>query len=57
MDREAIRRDRQQGMSLNELARTHHLSKATICKILKPAQRGVTKGACNPRRNPLILQP
>ena len=53
VDREAIRRDRQLGMSLNELARTHHLSKATICKILKPAPEGGHKGCLQPPPEPV----
>ena len=53
VDREAIHRDRQQGMSLNELARTHHLSKATVCKILKPAPEGGHKGCLQPPPQPV----
>jgi DNA invertase Pin-like site-specific DNA recombinase len=37
LDREAILRDRTQGLSLNELAAVHHVSKASICKVLKEA--------------------
>ncbi len=40
IDREAILRDRDQGMSLNELAKTHHTSKASVCKVLKEASQG-----------------
>ena len=53
VDREATRRDRQQGMSPNELARTHHLSKATICKIVKRAPDGGHKGCLQPPLQPI----
>ena len=39
MDREAILRDRDRGMSLNELAKAHQVSKASVCKVLKEASR------------------
>ena len=39
MDREAVVRDRAQGMSLNELARKHQVSKATIHKLLKESSK------------------
>jgi DNA invertase Pin-like site-specific DNA recombinase len=35
LDREAVLGDRALGMSLNELAKKHHVSKASICKLLK----------------------
>ena len=34
LDREAIRRDRQRGMSLGQIAREHHASRATIHRVL-----------------------
>jgi DNA invertase Pin-like site-specific DNA recombinase len=37
VNQEAIRHDRQQGRSLNQLAQTYHISKASVCKILKKA--------------------
>ena len=52
VDREAIRRDRQQGLSLNELARAHHLSQASVCKILKQAEGGGHKGCVQPPPQP-----
>ena len=39
IDRVAILQDRAQGMSLNELARKHQVSKATIHKLLKEASK------------------
>ena len=35
VDREAILRDRARGMSLNELAKMHRCSKASICRIVR----------------------
>jgi len=43
IDRVAILQDRAQGMSLNELARKHQVSKASICKLLKD-RRGLLEG-------------
>ena len=41
VNREAILQNRAQGMSLNELARKHQVSKSSICKLLKEApERG-----------------
>lgn len=37
VNREAILEDRAQGMSLNEIARKHQVSKASISKVLKQA--------------------
>jgi DNA invertase Pin-like site-specific DNA recombinase len=38
VDREAILRDRARGMSLNELAKAHRCSKASICRIVRSQQ-------------------
>jgi DNA invertase Pin-like site-specific DNA recombinase len=43
IDRVAILQDRAQGLSLNELARKHQVSKASICKLLKD-RRGLLEG-------------
>ncbi len=40
IDRQAVIRDRARGMSLNEVARVHHISKASVCKILKETTGG-----------------
>jgi len=37
MARDAVLRDRAQGMSLNELARKHQASRSSVCKLLKKA--------------------
>jgi DNA invertase Pin-like site-specific DNA recombinase len=34
LDREAICRDRQHGMSLGQIAKTHRVSRTTICRVL-----------------------
>jgi DNA invertase Pin-like site-specific DNA recombinase len=44
VDRVALLRDREQGMSLNQLARTHRISKASVCRVLKDAKRRVSRG-------------
>ena len=39
IDREAVLEDRAQGMSLNELARKHQVSKSSICKVLQQCSK------------------
>ena len=34
LDREAILRDRQHGMSLGQIAKAHRVSRTTICRVL-----------------------
>jgi len=43
LNRDAVLEDRAQGLSLNELARKHQASKASICKLLKDG-RGILEG-------------
>ncbi len=38
IDREALLRDRARGLSLNDVARAHGISKASVCRVLKQAQ-------------------
>lgn len=38
IDRDAVRRDRARGMSLNDVARAHGISKASVCRVLKQVQ-------------------
>ncbi len=38
VDRHAILRDRQSGMSLNDVAKAHRISKASVCRVLKQNQ-------------------
>jgi DNA invertase Pin-like site-specific DNA recombinase len=35
IDRPAVRRDRANGRSLTEIAKTHNISRATVCRVLK----------------------
>ena len=35
VDRDAILRDRERGLSLSQIAKTHKISKASVCRILK----------------------
>ena len=35
LDRAAIQRDRSRGLSLNQIARTHNISKATVVRVLR----------------------
>ena len=47
LDRVAIFQDRRQGMSLGQIARTHHASRATIHRIIQaemPDNQPVSKG-------------
>lgn len=43
-DRDAIFRDRQNGLSLNQIAKAHKISKASVCRLLKGAKGDVSKG-------------
>jgi DNA invertase Pin-like site-specific DNA recombinase len=49
VDRVALLRDRQRGLSLNQLARAHKISKASVCRILHEAKAPVSIGSV---RNP-----
>jgi DNA invertase Pin-like site-specific DNA recombinase len=40
VDREAIVRDRQRGLSLTQVAKLHTISRALVCKILRDARNG-----------------
>jgi DNA invertase Pin-like site-specific DNA recombinase len=40
VDREAIVRDRQRGLSLSQVAKNHIISRALVCKILRDARNG-----------------
>jgi DNA invertase Pin-like site-specific DNA recombinase len=47
IDRQAILRDRERGMSLGDLAKTHRVSKTSIRRALKQAASPVPKGLPN----------
>jgi len=42
VDRDALLRDRQNGMSLADVARAHRISKASVCRVLKQTQQEMT---------------
>lgn len=44
VDRRGLLRDRESGMSLNQLARAYGVSKASVCRILKDAKAPVSGG-------------
>jgi hypothetical protein len=44
VDRLTILHDRNAGMSLNELAKTHRISKASVCRVLKESKAPVSEG-------------
>jgi DNA invertase Pin-like site-specific DNA recombinase len=35
IDRQAVKRDRASGRSLTEIAKSHNISRATVCRVLK----------------------
>ncbi len=45
VDRVALLRDRQQGLSLNQLARAYKISKASVCRVLNEAKAPVSIGS------------
>ena len=45
VDRAALLRDRQRGLSLNQLARAHKISKASVCRVLNEAKAPVSIGS------------
>lgn len=44
VNREALLRDRERGMSLNQLAKAHGISKASVCRVLKQEREAVSRG-------------
>ena len=44
VNRVALQRDRERGMSLNQLAKAHGISKASVCRVLKQEREAVSKG-------------
>jgi DNA invertase Pin-like site-specific DNA recombinase len=45
VDRVSLLRDRQRGLSLNQLARAHKISKASVCRVLNEAKAPVSIGS------------
>jgi DNA invertase Pin-like site-specific DNA recombinase len=44
VNRDALLRDRERGMSLNQLAKAHGISKASVCRVLKQEREAVSRG-------------
>src|ERR1700722_9788935 len=44
VNRALLLRDRERGLSLNQLAGTHRISKASVCRVLKEEREGVSRG-------------
>lgn len=40
----ALLRDRERGLSLNQLAKAHGISKASVCRVLKEGREAVSRG-------------
>jgi DNA invertase Pin-like site-specific DNA recombinase len=45
VDRDAIQRDRERGLSLSQIAKAHRISKASVCRILKELRGTVSEGS------------
>jgi len=43
VNRAALLRDRQRGMSLNQVARAHKISKASVCRVLREEKAAVSR--------------
>jgi DNA invertase Pin-like site-specific DNA recombinase len=44
VNRTALLRDRERGLSLNQLAKAHGISKASVCRVLKEEREAVSRG-------------
>jgi DNA invertase Pin-like site-specific DNA recombinase len=44
VNRVALLRDRERGLSLNQLAKAHRISKASVCRVLREEKEGVSRG-------------
>ena len=44
VDRTLLLRDRERGLSLNQLAKAHEISKASVCRVLKEEKELVSRG-------------
>jgi DNA invertase Pin-like site-specific DNA recombinase len=47
-DRQAVLRDRDHGMSLTEIAKAHHISRATVSRVIKEARGTTSPKGCIP---------
>jgi DNA invertase Pin-like site-specific DNA recombinase len=44
VNRVALLRDRERGLSLSQLAKAHGISKASVCRVLREEKEGVSRG-------------
>lgn len=44
VNRIVLLRDRERGLSLNQLAKAHGISKASVCRVLREEKEGVSRG-------------
>jgi DNA invertase Pin-like site-specific DNA recombinase len=44
VNRVVLLRDRERGLSLNQLAKAHGISKASVCRVLREEKEGVSRG-------------
>jgi DNA invertase Pin-like site-specific DNA recombinase len=44
VNRVTLLRDRERGLSLNQLAKAHGISKASVCRVLREEREGVSRG-------------
>jgi len=55
VNRAALLRDRERGLSLNQLAKAHDISKASVCRVLKEERKVVSRGF--ERSDPAFSEP
>lgn len=55
VNRAALLRDRERGLSLNQLAKAHDISKASVCRVLKEEREVVSRGF--ERSDPAVNEP
>lgn len=48
IDRQAVLRDRDRGMSLTEIAKAHRISRATVSRMIKEAREATSPKGCGP---------
>jgi DNA invertase Pin-like site-specific DNA recombinase len=51
VNRALLLRDRERGMSLNQLAKAHAISKASVCRVLKEEREAVSRGFIQSEQN------
>jgi DNA invertase Pin-like site-specific DNA recombinase len=56
VDRVSLLRDRERGLSLNQLARTYKISKASVCRVLNEAKAPVSIGSVSAASPSIVNQ-